>query len=414
MMSDWYADEGRQFLTSYSMAEFADVRGMDDYTTVQIDHSPSYRTQRANIPKSFTNFSWGESPSIRAGKRTMKSLTEQSFTIISEPVFAPCYTSEEEAASPIEDGESVFQSPDPSEPASSIREVSSVEDLGEDFSTPQLCSHAEAIHIVAAGKAKVVSVPKLVDVSFDEGSIAAPVSPIAAPDCIEQDYVTERTALDMSIYSSYAARSARRKYAYQLPSTTPILSTPRPEKPRQRRIQTPCSQQRAEFLSHDPFPSSPEAESPASYSSLKRRTPRFTPPFRLGSLGRHRRDDSGSSTASSSSSTSSDGSANDSQEGRLDWWNITPSPPAPAISSPQSITAIVRPKMIPRGASERAPVIVLPPCPYKYEDPNDLAYAYGTQWPLRQDFFEDELQSTSAIRHIRRKSVSAAFVTVQA
>jgi hypothetical protein len=102
-------------------------------------------------------------------------------------------------------------------------------------------------------------------------------------------------------------------------------------------------------------------------------------------------------------STSSEGSIDEEMEAIKE--------PEPVLVRPSTATlpqAKARAKLVPRGANERAPPLVLPPCPDDYESVRDV-----TQWPIRKDS-----GSTAAARgpklHKRQRSMSAAMVSVQA
>ncbi|TKA66517.1 hypothetical protein B0A55_09394 [Friedmanniomyces simplex] len=78
---------------------------------------------------------------------------------------------------------------------------------------------------------------------------------------------------------------------------------------------------------------------------------------------------------------------------------------------PLARAASLKPKMVPRGANERAPPLILPLCPETYEDEEDV-----TRWPLRNDSSAMGLGLVGLPTklHKRQRSMSAALVSVQA
>lgn len=344
---------------------------------------------------------------IKASKKAVEPAgTIRKFA--NETIFSHGYTSEEEAASPVDDNDFGFHSNSDTESTSSIRESASLEDLSDHANALQLCTKAQAVQFVSAGKAKVVSVPKLVDLS-SPGSTAGPVNDMAAVTTVPKSVGSDtpnrspRSSSDKSpASSSYREQPAQPKVIRRKPKLPPLQAVPTSVSPRSTRTQTPLAEQRAEFLKHDPFPSNWPLGSPASASPSKRKMPKLSPSFRLKAFSRSRR------------SNSSDSSSTEGSEGRMDWWSVTTSPVSPDTRNVSRAANQPIPKMVARGASERAPPIVLPPCPADYNDDWDVGYA--SQWPLRKDSIPNNptFETPNALKHIQRKSVSAAFATTQA
>ena len=74
------------------------------------------------------------------------------------------------------------------------------------------------------------------------------------------------------------------------------------------------------------------------------------------------------------------------------------------ISNPSRASSKPPSKMVPRGANERAPPIVIPPCPDDYDDGDDLP----ARWPLRKDSAPDcakcEIETNNADMTIEKEA----------
>ena len=111
--------------------------------------------------------------SVQAGKQAATAPTTTAEDFRSERVSWRGYASEEEVASPTEpDDITSYSASSDDECASETGEVSYAHhpDAQLHKATERQCGHAQAITMVSAGKAKVVSMPKSVDVSSTPAS----------------------------------------------------------------------------------------------------------------------------------------------------------------------------------------------------------------------------------------------------
>ncbi|KAK1088017.1 hypothetical protein LTR48_002035 [Friedmanniomyces endolithicus] len=169
-------------------------------------------------------------------------------------------------------------------------------------------------------------------------------------------------------------------------STTRFQSSmPHPES-RPRAVRT------ADFLRYDPYPALPgeQPTTPPPVSPSRRRLHKLGSSFGLKVFGMKRTNSSDSSLGDPEAMRESDPAA---------------SAPPPSLQ-PLARASSMKPKMIARGANERAPPLVLPPCPETYEDERDLS-----RWPLRKD---SSIMGLPSKLHKRQRSMSAALVSVQA
>lgn len=341
---------------------------------------------------------------VKAGKKAVEQLGVIS-KYADDLLFSRGYASEEEAASPVDDADFGFHTTSDTESTASIRETLSVEDLSDHANALQLCTKAQAVQYVSAGKAKVVSVPKLVDLPSTSRSVrrpdnaanfrnfSKPIGNIPRPSDVQNR--SARSSSERSPASSSFAEQTPTKTIRRKPRLPPSIAAPPSTTSRSVRTQTPLADQRAEFVKYD---ASVSTSPPSSISPSKLKMPKLSPSFSLKPFSRSRR-------SNSSASNSSNGS-----EGRLDWWTLTPSPTSPDARSVPRMISQPMPKLVARGASERAPPIVLPDCPADYK--SDSEVDDSPSWPLRQDSMRSS-ELPSALQHLRRKRESAVFVTTQ-
>ncbi|KAK0289634.1 hypothetical protein LTR35_002832 [Friedmanniomyces endolithicus] len=350
--------------------------------------------------------------SFKAGIKTPEpSAAIRHFT--DEPMFWRGYTSEEEVASPIDTDDRSFRTTSTfsviSQPASRMSDASFPGQLAESCErVERQCERAQAITLVPAGKVKVVSMPRLVNVSASPRMRRpAPITPIRPPvsrmsrmgissQTSSQASASPRTSTEKlpvsTAPSSVAALLTRGKNVRQRPSLPNLQATtrfqssmPHPES-RSRNVRT------ADFLRYDPYlsPPSEQPTTPPPVSPSRRRLHKLGSSFGLNVFGMKR-------------TNSSDSSLGDPEA-------IKEHEPAAAASPPPlqplARTSSVRPRMVARGANERAPPLVLPPCPETYEDERDLS-----RWPLRKD---SSIMGLPSKLHKRQRSMSAALVSVQA
>ena len=349
--------------------------------------------------------------SFKAGVKTPEpSAAIRRFT--DEPMFWRGYTSDEEVASPIDADDMSFRTTstftDGDRPSRHTSNASFPEKLAQTCNkVEQQCSRAQAITLVPAGKAKVVSMPKLVDVSTTPRMRRpAPITPVRPPvsrlNRVEIGSLTSsqasnspRTATEKSPVSiapsSVAALLTRGKSIRPRPSLPNLQATARVQASTPHSASSSRVPRTAEFLRHDPYPSPPDdqALTPPPMSPSRRRLHRFGSSIGLNVFGTKR-------------SNPSDSSIEELPEATKEVDAITPA--SPKAPSPQSLTrsTSTKPRMIARGANERAPPLVLPPCPEAYEDDRETMSWLASNMPLPGKL------------HKRQRSMSAALVSVQA
>ncbi|KAK0264900.1 hypothetical protein LTR91_003616 [Friedmanniomyces endolithicus] len=350
--------------------------------------------------------------SFKAGIKTPEpSAAIRHFT--DEPMFWRGYTSEEEVASPIDTDSRSFRTTSTfsiiSQPASRLSEASFPEQLAQSCErVERQCERAQAVTLVPAGKVKVVSMPRLVDVSATPRTRRpAPITPIRPP-------VSRMSRMGISSLASSQASASPRTSTEKSPVSTAPNSVaalltrgrsvrPRPSLPNlqattrfQSGIPHPESRSRvgrtADFLQYDPYPSLPSEQptTPPPVSPSRRRLHKLGSSFALNVFGMKR-------------TNSSDSSLGDLEAVKEPEPAASASPPP---LQPLARTSSAKPKMVARGANERAPPLVLPPCPETYEDERDLS-----RWPLRKD---SSILGLPSKLHKRQRSMSAALVSVQA
>nr|POE72978.1 hypothetical protein CFP56_30917 [Quercus suber] len=262
-----------------------------------------------------------------------------------EPALARGYTSDEEAASPIDASDS-----------SSLRSLS---DGSSDVSmnerpapavakAVQLSNRAQVVQLVSAGKVRVVSMPKVTESPKSTAPSRSSTLSSMTPSLQQADLPRHKRE-----WSASSSKSSSPRESTSIRSSRPLswIAPPLLERNlhvRQRRPSLPAlmissdspgatfpmtpapTARQPDFLRHDPFPTSSASPSalhlPTSHPSR-----RVMPTF-LTKIIRRR------------------------ESTRLEG--------VPELSSPS--TPSTRPKMIARGADEIEPTIRLPPCPQDY------------------------------------------------
>lgn len=334
-----------------------------------------------------------------------------------EPLYWPGYASEEELASPIDNDDFSFDSID-----SDIESIASIGEASFHSFThgQQLCSRAQAVQVVSAGKAKVVSMPKIVD-GEDSPRFERPIT---ASDDRPVNFSLRRTnnrsiahARVESIRSSPRTSGDRRPAA-----SSPILWTdhtdfefetrrrrplpldlvPRSESPREMQSvpktssfirtssvlsKSPPPLRTKNFLDYEPHP---ESSSRPPSTQSKRRLHRLPSALTFRSFTKTLRHPTrSSSTASNASRASTPDPVPTYLKPRVS----TPATPRPA---PTPTPARHIPKMVPRGANERAPPLILPPCPY--EDGDEGVDGHRHEWAvLRSERRRKSLPAFAAV-----------------
>lgn len=366
--------------------------------------TPSARASMASVRRS-THRSPAMSSSdvfdFQAGKSTPeRCITMRSYA--EEPSFWRGYLSDEEVASPI--GTDDWSSRTSSEHGSPGRE--SFEDFPEQlaqshYSVEQRCNKAQVVKLVSVGKPRMVSMPRLIDLPPTAPRLrrVAPLPPLT-PDAYVQRTQTAAAAsssprqrssrssmerpMTASAAASFSGHLKEGESARLHPSVPHILT-----QAKKAVSESVTRQPSHDFLEYDPCPSSSPV-TPPPRSPSHRRLFKLSPSFSLHRLGSglKRRDASEFGIA-------------EEPEPRPEAVQDV----AATLAQPLKVvpTPTPRPKLVPRGANERAPLLVLPSCPDDYDC--DLA---PMQWPLRK-----ELDTRNKLQR-RQRSRSAALVTAQA
>lgn len=414
------------------MADFLTMRDVDAFL-INPTHSMAGDFHALTTPteEAFPSFITDESYPHKdshyaeqaAGKHAHRELND-SF------VFPQDYASEEEAASPNgqDDSDFLFDGSDIESAEDFDDEDEDVESLSDHASlAQQLCSRAQTVHFVSAGKPRVVVVPRSVEVS------SAEVSPIFAqenPAVIfgsSKTHQRARLGWHERLHTPPPFDADAFHFAESRPIRTPALARPDavptylPTLPKQR--QTPLAAQRADFSpraeslrQQDPFPSDwPLPASPplTPEHNGKRRVRKLPSTFNFIYFSSPRRNNSSSSSHSNSASSAY------TQEDYLHYRHEPRSTPEPPLCTANFAATTYRPKMIPRGASEREPPLTLPPCPY--DSPNydwDVGYYFPPSSSPPRAFRaeqqqEEESGPSNYVKALRRKSLSAVFATAQ-
>jgi len=358
-------------------------------------------------------FSLEKVPKTPEASATMRSFVE-------EPFFWRGYTSEEEVASPVEADDLSFRSAtSPSPCPSQLGDAPFSEPFAQGgYRVEQQCSKAQAITFVSAGKARIVSLPKAV---VDSPTVSRPKRPATDTSLQLPRSRFHSGETDTSTTSfQNSPRALTHTSSEKSPVSTPTSSiAEQPKKGRnmlRRRPSLPVlaatarfhaatasplstfHSQSTDFLNHDPFPSAEQMSPPMT--PTKRKLHKFSSSLGLGVLAK-----------GAKSATSPDGSVSE---------DIEAAPgPEPILATTLAMPArrpSTRTKMIPRGANERAPPIVLPPCPESYDEDENFVFRstasnYG---PARKVSKSSASVPKSSKLHRRQRSYSTAWITSQA
>jgi hypothetical protein len=351
--------------------------------------------------------------SFKARRKTSESM-ESIRHYTDEPNFWRGYTSEEEVASPVDTDELSFRT---TSSAASSPCPSSHESFPEQLAiscnkVERQCNRAQAVTLRSAGKAKVVSMPKLVDVTAtprsqpsSRGSSArAPISRMHRLTMVDNAHVQSSPPWSQPFSSppssppqSVARVVSRGRSVRPQPSLPNLQATARTQASTPRSTPEQRLPSSASFLMYDPFPSSlrntpTTPTSPPPTSPSRRRLHKFSSSIGLNVFGKGIKQ-----------STSSGSSIDEDFEAVKEPEPILVRPSSATVARPPS-----RAKLVPRGANERAPPLILPPCPDDYESVRDT-----TQWLFRKDAATNAM-SREPKWHKRQRSVSAALVSAQA
>lgn len=335
-------------------------------------------------------------------------------------IFCRGYTSDEEVASPVENDDFMFDST--SSDADSTASIHEAQYHAQTCNNAQqLCNRAQAVQLVSVGKPKVVSMPKPVDPeatyspqgSDYETEVRPSVSsmshmrPAGGYHYLRGSISSSPRSSDENSHSSFPISPTSQPTGPRLVRRKPVLPrlqiTSRSDSPQSdTNSSTPGTAWpvgRPNFLDYDPFGSDYSAHVAASPSTPKPRLHRLSPPFRLKSLSRSLR-----------RSSTSDGSSGDGSISKKDISRPIGSPIISDIHVPPRTPSKPMPKMVARGANERAAPIEIPPCPDDYQDDFKVPV-----WPQRNDSVAhfDGPRPVATRMHGRRKSLSA-FVSTQA
>ncbi|KAF2769801.1 hypothetical protein EJ03DRAFT_336055 [Teratosphaeria nubilosa] len=321
------------------------------------------------------------------------------------------YASEEELASPVDADDMSARSPSI---ASLPRRISSEESLPELLEkscddAEQQCNKAQAVRVVVAGKAKVVSMPRLVD------DKKRPTAIMHIPPALRKgstDASSQTSSLD-------SRRDSPRTSAEESPSspasTTPSsvdADEPPPIQPKSILRRRPSLPQlnTSRTQPAPPMPSTAHVRQAVDYWERQPIQPverRQSMPLSPGLRKLHK---------ISSSLAMNIFKKDIRQISRED--DIAEEPdemPQPPILAP-ALAGRPRPKMIARGASERAPPLVLPPCPEDYDD-NDITNRM-VAFPRRKDLCPAATSIEHAIDrrepHRRQRSISLVIAAARA
>ena len=399
-------------------------RSMDEFLinpTVPMDDSYGYGESSSPTSSSIPFGTANVLSTLRYGKKASNTAA----TIRGFDDDAVCwrgYTSDEEIASPVDNDDFTFDSTssDDDESIASIHEAQYHAQTCNN--AQQLCNRAQAVQLVSAGKAKVISMPKIVDVPATYSpQTHAPQASGWEADSQLRLYNTSQ-GRPHCVYSSISS-SSRSSGEDSHCSPPPIPRTAQPtgtrfvrRKPSLPRLQTTTrsyspqsadsdsapktafllSRSRLDFLDYDPFTPEYSVHITSTTPPARRKPQRLSPTFSLKSLSR-----------SLTRGSTSDGSYGVSKK------DIGRPIAQPAISDDMHIPARTSSKpalkMVARGADERASAIEIPPCPADYYDETIIP-----KWPPRSGSVANEESTWLGSRlHGRRKSLSA-FVSTHA
>ncbi|RMY27113.1 hypothetical protein D0866_10373 [Hortaea werneckii] len=332
-----------------------------------------------------------------------------------EPLFWQGYASEEEAASPIADDDLSIHSASNELQHTSRRSSPFPEQLAHTCKrVERQCGKAQAVTVLPAGKARIVNVPKMVDVSAPP-RVRRPLVKSMHPSLSSPTQVGSPTSSQGTRNNSPRTSGERSPIStapssvVELPKNTKVLrhrpSLPalaaaaraQPATPQMR----PSPQHAPDFLNHDPYPTSVVEPPKTPQSPSRRKLHKFS-----SSLGLNMFNKASKQTDSPDSSIGAElETVKEPEPVMYSARHSQPSTPAR--------TQERRSRMIPRGANERAPVLVLPECPESYDD--SLSFP---SWPTRRDseatYVTMDRSTKMPKLHTRRRSVSAAMVTAEA
>jgi hypothetical protein len=409
------------------MGERPVKRSMNEFLinpTVPMEDSYSYGESSSPTRNSIPFDPANALSTVRRGKKTL----DAAATIRGFDNDAGCwrgYASDEEIASPVDnDDDFTFDSTssDDDESIASIHEAQYHTQTCNN--AQQLCNRAQAVQLVSAGKAKVVSMPKIVDVpatyspqthssqasgweadSRRTASHTSQVHPHCAYSSISS---SSRSSGEDSLYSSLpiprAAQPTGARFVRRKPSLPRLQTTARSYSPQsadsgsEPKTAFLLSRSRLNFLDYDPFTLEYSVHVTANIPPPKRKLQRLSPTFSFKSLSRSLRRNS-----------TSDGSSGEGGVNKKDISRPMAQPVIADMHIPSRTSSRPPPKMVARGADERAAAIEIPPCPAEYQDDTNVP-----AWPPRSDSAANNESTWLASRlHGRRKSLSA-FVSTRA
>ncbi|KAF2172715.1 hypothetical protein M409DRAFT_16677 [Zasmidium cellare ATCC 36951] len=300
--------------------------------------------------------------------------------LVNEPVFWHGYTSDEEVASPVDDDD------DDDDDEFSLHSDESMDSIASSASFPeqlaetcgnvkQQCNRAQAVKIQAAGKARVVSLPKPIDIPARR-SIMRPASP-GSPS--KRASIQLQSSTRNSEDSQTTCNDSISSSSVNSPASTAPSSVDEPLE------QRPPIKHQQSFSRHVPLMEAARAFSPNSPTSGPN-SPLF--PQSAGLPKRHStalsdRSEVASITTRSSVRRMTKLSSNFSLNkigknlvGRDSTYGGYIAPAQQHRVAARSTS--LKPKMVARAANERAPPITLPPFPDDAEEPSN-------DWPLRKD-----------------------------
>lgn len=384
------------------MASFHAARPMEDFfinptlrhpSTTMVDDNQLYSTAVAGHSEVYMIRSKGKSPA---------KLTASIVDLVNEPVFWHGYTSEEEIASPIDDDDD-----DDGGDEFSLHSDESIDSIASNASFPeqlaeacnnvkQQCNRAQAVKIQAAGKARVVSLPKPIDIPARR-SIMRPASPgTPSPRRATLPRLQSTSAVE-SARNSEDSRTTRNdsiSSSVNSPASTAPSSVDEPLE------QRPPIKHQKSFSRHVPLMEAAKAFSPNSPTS-----PQYTGhPKRHSTALSDRSDVTSIMTTRSSVRRMTKFSLNKIGKnlvGRDSTELESVKEPEPNYVAPArqyrvpARSTSLKPKMVARAANERAPPITLPPFPDEGDAAND--------WPLRKD---------AGVRAARPRAVSRRLTHV--
>ncbi|KAK3696335.1 hypothetical protein LTR37_018000 [Vermiconidia calcicola] len=383
---------------------------MDDFlinpTSINMDENYVYDAWSRQPHRPMPVIAPDEPHAMKHGQKTSEpSATIRNFT--DERIWWGGYTSDEEIASPVDDDDYSILSMD-SDPESTSSFKGGLYHAETFNNAQQLCSRAQAVQVVSAGKAKMVTMPKAVEVSSPQLR-RRPLTPAAAQTPVS--WINPHTISGIHQSSDSPRLFSPRLSNENLPdSPLSASSMGMPTSQRSVRRKTELSRlqihpssvssqsigsapmslpaQRVRFVDDDTSHSHIKALSPTPSTPSLRRMQKLSPSFSLRGFGiRHRR-------RSGSDDNTCDEAVRVQQSKPL-----KASAPISDMHIPTGTSSKPIPRMVPRGANERTPPIVLPPYPYDLADDD-----FAPLWPPRKD-------SAGVVRPSFRSSASSPTAT---